>query len=94
MAEILGALSGAVLLMTAFYKIFRAVFRRFIPDEKLNILVSSVLSGVVGEIVWYLIHGSISLNYLLAAFIVYLVVLIIYNSKFRKQINIDRTSGE
>ncbi|GAA5416872.1 hypothetical protein Pryu01_01911 [Paraliobacillus ryukyuensis] len=40
MAEILGTLSRAVLLMTAFYKIFRAVFRRFIPDEKLNILVS------------------------------------------------------
>lgn len=81
----MGALLGAIIIMAVFYQIIRLALVRFIVIETHNMLISSVLAGIIGETAWYLINGFISLNYILGAFIVYLGALIMYNLKLRKQ---------
>lgn len=73
------------MVMFLFYNVIRIVLARFIVVKTHNIFISSVLAGVLGEILFYLINGFISLGYIIGAFIVYLLALIRYNLILRKK---------
>lgn len=83
--DFLAGLFGATILMFFFYQIIRLVLVRFIVIETHRMLISSVVAGVIGEIIWYLINGFVSLFYILGAVIIYIGALIRYNSKLRKE---------
>ncbi|RCW63384.1 hypothetical protein [Saliterribacillus persicus] len=81
----MGELLGAIIIMTLFYQIIRLVLARFIVIETHKMLISFVLAGLIGELIWYLINGIISLYYILGAFIVYIGALVMYNLKLRRK---------
>lgn len=72
--------------MFVFYQIIGQALIKFIVIDTHRMLISAVASGLIGEVMSYLINGFVSLYFILAAFIIYIGALIMYNNKLRNMV--------